>query len=64
MCGIVGTMTLGAHFDLRRVEAARDVLAHRGPDGVGLWSDSPLGSAHIALGHRRLSVLDLTTRAS
>ena len=64
MCGIVGLMTLSVNVDLRRLETARDVLAHRGPDGVGLWSDSPLGSAHIALGHRRLSVLDLTTRAS
>lgn len=64
MCGIVGIITLGVKPDLRRVEAARDVLAHRGPDGIGLWSDSPLGSAHIALAHRRLSILDLSSRAS
>ena len=32
----------------------RDVLAHRGPDGAGLWSDE-----FALLGHRRLSIVDL-----
>jgi asparagine synthase (glutamine-hydrolysing) len=35
----------------------RDALAHRGPDGRGVWSDPEAG---IALGHRRLAILDLT----
>lgn len=35
--------------------SALDRLAHRGPDGSGIWSDG-----HITLGHRRLAVLDLT----
>ena len=32
-------------------------LAHRGPDGSGVWADE---SAGIALGHRRLSIIDLS----
>jgi len=34
-----------------------NTIAHRGPDDEGAWVDD---SAHIALGHRRLSVLDLS----
>lgn len=35
-----------------------DTLAHRGPDGSGLWHTS-----EVTLGHRRLSILDLTDQA-
>jgi asparagine synthase (glutamine-hydrolysing) len=58
MCGIVGLWTRQAgEADLRRtrVLAMRDALAHRGPDDAGCWME---GS--IALGHRRLSILDLS----
>ena len=34
-----------------------DTLVHRGPDDAGVWID---GEADIALGHRRLSILDLS----
>ena len=37
----------------------RDALAHRGPDGKGLYLDGALG-----LGHRRLSIIDLSEAAS
>jgi asparagine synthase (glutamine-hydrolysing) len=37
----------------------RDALAHRGPDGAGLFEDE-----RIALGHRRLAIIDLTDAAS
>jgi asparagine synthase (glutamine-hydrolysing) len=35
------------------MEAMRDAMAHRGPDGAGLHIDGP-----VALGHRRLSIID------
>ena len=40
--------------DRHRVVAMRDVLAHRGPDDAGLFVDG-----QAALGHRRLSIVDL-----
>jgi asparagine synthase (glutamine-hydrolysing) len=61
MCGITGVFDpkqrLGLE-DLNRVVAKMtQSLVHRGPDGVGVWVD-PVG--HLALGHRRLSIIDLT----
>jgi asparagine synthase (glutamine-hydrolysing) len=60
MCGVVGVAVMGGgSVSLRdeRLAAMRDVLAHRGPDGAGLWR-SPGGE--VALGHRRLAVVDLS----
>jgi asparagine synthase (glutamine-hydrolysing) len=59
MCGITGV--LGAtqnHSLVDMVETMTSSLVHRGPDDGGVWVDS---DAHIALGHRRLSILDLTS---
>jgi asparagine synthase (glutamine-hydrolysing) len=58
MCGIAGLIRPGgAGADLRSTVAAMiAMLAHRGPDGSGVWSDPAAG---IALGHRRLAILDL-----
>jgi asparagine synthase (glutamine-hydrolysing) len=39
------------------MEAARDRLKHRGPDDAGLWVS---GDGRVALGHRRLSIIDLS----
>ena len=56
MCGIVGVWQLdGRAVDRAAVEAMRDTLIHRGPDDAGLWADGP-----VALGHRRLSIIDLS----
>ena len=60
MCGIAGQVALRADrdIDLSAVRAMTDAVAHRGPDGSGLYV-SPDGRA--ALGHRRLSIIDLVT---
>ena len=42
---------------MREVVAMADTLSHRGPDDAGNWVDAGQG---IALGHRRLAVLDLS----
>src|SRR5207245_11297636 len=41
-----------------RVQGMTDALAHRGPDGEGIWVDPSVG---IAIGNRRLSILDLSS---
>jgi asparagine synthase (glutamine-hydrolysing) len=54
MCGIAGFVGRGTLDDLQRMTEA---LAHRGPDGSGRWVDEQRG---VYLGHRRLSIVDLT----
>jgi len=56
MCGIVGIVSLNPneHVGTERIERMRDLLAHRGPDGKGVWSEGP-----VALGHRRLAIVDI-----
>ena len=57
MCGIAGYL----HLDLTQrvnpsaLAAMNQSLKHRGPDDAGEWSDGP-----VALGHRRLSIIDLS----
>ncbi|MCA3243972.1 MAG: asparagine synthase (glutamine-hydrolyzing) [Alphaproteobacteria bacterium] len=58
MCGIAGFYGDFAPALLGRMAAA---LAHRGPDGEGLWHSPQHG---IGLAHRRLSIIDLSTAAS
>lgn len=57
MCGIVGYLSDRRPIDAGLLTAMRDALAHRGPDGEGLWL-SPDGL--VGLGHRRLAVVDLS----
>ncbi len=54
MCGIVGVFGLGGPVGLTDLDAARmrDTMAHRGPDGAGLWR-----CPWAVLGHRRLAVI-------
>lgn len=56
MCGIAGIFHPGVPkpVEAARVRAMTDVLAHRGPDGSGVWIGPGVG-----LGHRRLSIIDL-----
>ena len=58
MCGIAGQ--LGGRDARQLASLAKrmaDALMHRGPDDSGLWTDE---SSLLALGHRRLAVVDLT----
>ena len=61
MCGIAGFVNRECGYkkqDLISIcRAMSDSLVHRGPDSSGIWVDGQLG---IALGHRRLSILDLS----
>jgi asparagine synthase (glutamine-hydrolysing) len=61
MCGIAGIFhpDVPKPVDPARVEAMADQLAHRGPDGSGVWTAPGVG-----LGHRRLSIIDLSDAAS
>jgi asparagine synthase (glutamine-hydrolysing) len=58
MCGIVGFIAQKNFESLSRsLPAATASLAHRGPDDSGIYVDP---SAGVGLGHRRLSILDLS----
>lgn len=56
MCGIAGIFHLetAKPVDPDRVRKMTDAIAHRGPDGSGVWTAPGVG-----LGHRRLSIIDL-----
>ena len=62
MCGIAGFCTLdGTPLPPEAegwLEDMTRTLAHRGPDGQGLWV-----RGGVALGHRRLSIIDLAAGA-
>src|SRR5215203_2488697 len=62
MCGITGFLDLSGMTstpDLQsQVQRMTDALAHRGPDGEGIWVDPSVG---LALGNRRLSIIDLSS---
>jgi asparagine synthase (glutamine-hydrolysing) len=55
LVGVVGTTGGGAHD---RVRIACDAMRHRGPDADGLWQDDA-----VTLGHRRLKIIDLSSRS-
>lgn len=59
MCGIAGIISqkLNQEQLAAALESVRDCIAQRGPDDVGSWYDHANG---IALGHRRLAILDLS----
>ena len=65
MCGICGFIALKR--DIGGAELAETAtrmagaIAHRGPDSADAWSDPEAG---VALGHRRLSIIDLSAEGS
>lgn len=62
MCGITGVWSPTTSPEQARAAVTRMVsgLRHRGPDGEGIWCNP---SGHLILGHRRLSVFDLSDAA-
>jgi asparagine synthase (glutamine-hydrolysing) len=56
MCGIAGYFTTTGFFTKEDLERMTRSLAHRGPDAEGFYTDGQAG-----LGHRRLSILDLSS---
>jgi asparagine synthase (glutamine-hydrolysing) len=55
MCGLCGIVQLDAPPDRAGVETILDQIAHRGPDGRGVFADDG-----VCLGHLRLAIIDLS----
>ena len=60
MCGIAGFCNRQENWK-RDLECMKARMAHRGPDGEGSWISE---EGDVALGHRRLSILDLSDRGA
>ena len=62
MCGIAGFLDVRASLPAGNMRAVvgrmTDTQVHRGPDDNGVWVDAEAG---VALGHRRLSIIDITS---
>src|SRR4051794_39743303 len=60
MCGIAGFISSRplTRQAPERIAAMTDAIRHRGPDDAGAWLDDLAG---VALGHRRLSIIDLSS---
>ncbi|CAN5321006.1 N-acetylglutaminylglutamine amidotransferase [soil metagenome] len=60
MCGLAGELRFdGRSADVADLAKMTACLVHRGPDGDGLWAQGA-----VALGHRRLSIIDLSAAGS
>ena len=57
MCGILGQINITESINVSLFNEMRDTLSHRGPDG---GSSQFLNGGKVALGHRRLSIIDLS----
>src|SRR3989338_3983980 len=64
MCGICGYITnKNIHFEPRILEEMTYTLSHRGPDDRGIYTTVSKENASVGLGHRRLSIIDLSQNA-
>jgi asparagine synthase (glutamine-hydrolysing) len=64
MCGIVGSLVFADSASViseALITTMRDTMTHRGPDGCGVWVSS---DGRVGLGHRRLSIIDLSDAAA
>ena len=57
MCGIVGYLSARRPIDASLLCRMRDTIAHRGPDGDGIWISD---DGRVGLAHRRLAIVDLS----
>lgn len=57
MCGIAGILSFHEQVAFASIEKMIATLQHRGPDGEGIWLND---KKNIGLGHRRLSIIDLS----
>jgi asparagine synthase (glutamine-hydrolysing) len=66
MCGFAGVIAWDERHAVTRQQLERmsTVIAHRGPDGEGIWIDDDSGSAACGLAHRRLAIIDPDPRAN
>lgn len=61
MCGIAGIASNNTNdISIVRLKNMTDVIKHRGPDGEGHWISE---KQNVGLGHRRLSIIDLSENA-
>ncbi len=61
MCGIAGIITKDtSELTIDRLKKMTDIIAYRGPDGDGQWISA---DGQVGLGHRRLSIIDLSHEA-
>ena len=61
MCGIAGIIAKNTDIVTQhRLKTMTDIISHRGPDGEGQWISS---TGEVGLGHRRLSIIDLSHEA-
>ncbi len=63
MCGLIGFCDFNKKLSLLELKKATECLQHRGPDGSGT-AIFTTQQATIGLGHRRLSILDLSSQGS
>ena len=61
MCGIAGYIDKSNKYNASKVLVKKmtDEMIHRGPDAEGQWTDDS-----VALGHRRLSIIDLDAQSN
>ncbi len=63
MCGITGFVSLNKISQREDLVRMTSILSHRGPDGDGCYYSNRNNYA-VGLGHRRLSIIDLSTAAN
>ena len=63
MCGISGFIDFNKKTSIEVLQKMNRIMAHRGPDGEG-YGMYETDTAKVGLGHRRLSIIDLTAGGS